>query len=156
VVHGKTSQVLVHPGLSDTADYATLENLLESEVVSDQDDDGLSELKIGDAHLVAPDVLRRQGDSVMVSIRAGDIILALEVPPMTSARNVIGAVIEGIHVIGPRVLVYADVGARLVVEITQSSLRELDLREGQNVHLIIKTNSIMVLDAPRGQRAAGG
>ena len=47
-----------------------------------------------------------------------------------SARNVVNAVIEEIHSVGPRVLVYVDLGTRLVVEITPNSLKELDLRGG--------------------------
>ena len=84
----------------------------------------------------------------IISIRAGDIILARDVPPRMSARNVIGATIEEVHILGPRVLVYADVGERLIVEITLNALRDLEVREGQRVYLVIKTNSIMVLDAP--------
>ena len=148
VVYGKTSQVLAHPGLSDIADYASLENLLEAEVVSSSMDEGLSELRVGRIALTAPAVSRQPGDPVIICIRAGDVILALDVPPRMSARNIVGAVIEEIHVLGPRVLVYADVGTRLVVEITSNALRDLELREGQRVYLVIKTNSILVLDAP--------
>ena len=152
VVHGKTPQVLVHPGVHEIADYPTLENLLEAEVVSRRGDDGLAELRVGEIRLVAPDVHREPGQAVMISLRAADVILSLDVPRRMSARNVVGAGVEEIHVLGPRVLVYADVGVRLVTEITPSALEELDLREGQRVYLIIKTNSIMVLDAP----AVGG
>jgi molybdate transport system ATP-binding protein len=148
LVYGKTSQALIHPGLSGVADYAALENLLEAEVVNSLRDEGLAELRVGGARLVSPGVSRGVGEAVMVSIRAGDIILALDAPPRMSARNAIPATIEEIHVLGPRVLVYADVGARLAAEITLGALRELDLREGQRVYLIIKTNSIAVLDAP--------
>ena len=84
----------------------------------------------------------------MISIRAGDIILALDVPPRLSAQNVISASIEEIHVIGSRVLVYLGIGVPLVAEITPNALRELDLREGQQVYVIIKTNSIVALDTP--------
>ena len=148
VLQGATSQVLVHPDVSSLADYATLENLLEAKVVSSGGDEGASELTVGSAKLLAPDVRGQPGDSVMISIRAGDVILALDVPPRMSARNVIPAVIEEIHILGSRVLVYADVGERLVVEITPGALRDLDLHAGQQVYLVIKTNSIMVLDAP--------
>ena len=147
LAHGRTSGILVHPDVSKIADYATLENLLEAQVVSNQEDDGLAELRVGQARLVAPDVYRQPGDEILISIRAGDIILALDVPPRMSARNVVSAVIEEVHILGPRVLVYTDVGTRLVVEITPSSLRELALKEGQGVYLIIKTNSIVALDA---------
>ena len=148
VVHGPATQVLVHPDVSKIADYATLENLLEAEVFSVGGDGQLGELKVGDASLLVPDTRRSAGDTVVISVRAGDIILALDVPPRMSARNVVPARIEELHVVGPRVLVYVDVGARLVVEITPNALAELELKVGQTVQLIIKTNSIMVLDAP--------
>ena len=148
LVHARLSQVLVHPGVADVADYATLENLVEAEVLSGGRDDGLAELKVGDTRLLAPYPHSRAGDVVIVSIRAGDIIVSLDVPSGISARNIVGAVVTEIHLVGPRVLVYADVGTRLVVEVTPGALRELDLREGQEVYLIIKTNSIMVLDVP--------
>ena len=151
VVHGRTPHVLVHPAVSDIADYATLENLIEAEVLSSGQADGLAELMIGNATLLAPEISGQPGDVVMISIRAGDIILASEVPPKMSARNVIRAVIEEVHPVGPRVLVYADTGVRLMAEITPSALEELGLREGQEVFLIIKSNSIMVLDAPEGE-----
>ena len=57
------------------------------------------------------------------------------------------ASISEIHIVEHRVLVYIDVGTQLVAEITLDALRDLDLREGQQVCLIIKTNSILVLEA---------
>ena len=148
VVHGPATQVLVHPDVSKIADYATLENLLEAEVFSAEAGDGLAKLRLREATLLVPDTRRSAGDTVVISVRAGDIILALDVPPRMSARNVVPARIEEVHVVGPRVLVYVDMGARLVVEITPNALAELELKVGQTVQLIIKTNSIMVLDAP--------
>lgn len=49
---------------------------------------------------------------------------------------------------GQELLVFAHVGTCLVAEITASALRDLELRRGQKVYLIIKANSILVLDAP--------
>ena len=149
VVQGSPSLVLAHPGVSALADYATLENLLEAEVMSPEDDD-LSTLKVGDVHLSASDTNAKRGDVVTISIRAGDIILALEVPSRISARNVLRGTVEELHTSQARVLVYVDLGTRLVVEITQQALRDLDLRPGQSVYLIIKSNSVLVLDVPSG------
>ena len=148
VVHGPTSQVLAHPDVSGLMDQAALENLLPAEVTSSQIDDGLSELRVGDARLIGPSVRRTSGDVVTVSIRAGDVIIALDVPPRTSARNVIAGVVEEVHAVGPQALVYVDIGTRLVVEVTRSSVRNLNLREGLKVYLMIKTSSIGILDAP--------
>ena len=76
----------------------------------------------------------------MISVRAGDIILALDVPPRMSARNVLEAIVEEVHEVGPRVLVYVDVGVRLVAEITPNALAELEIRKGMDVYLILKHN----------------
>ena len=148
VVQGKASQVLAHPGVSALADYATLQNLLDAEVESVQEDDGLALLRVGDARLLVPDVYPPLGRVVTISIGAGDIIVALERPSKISAQNVLRGKVEEVHSVDARVLVYVNIGARLVVEVTPGALRDLDLREGKEVYLIIKSTSIMVLDAP--------
>ena len=147
VAYGRTTQVLVHPDVSKIADYTTLENLIEAEIVSKQSEKGLAKVRIGNICVKTPEVSGQAGEKVMVSIRAGDIILALGPPTKLSARNTLEASISEIHTIGHRVLVYIDVGTQLVAEITLDALRDLDLREGQQVYLIIKTNSILVLEA---------
>ena len=148
IVHGRTSQALAHPGVSHIADYATLENLLEAEVVSSDSSGGITELRVGDVRLLAPHVSGTPGDSVMISVRAGDIIVSQDAVTGISARNVVPAAIEEINILDARVLIYADVGLRVVAEITPAALTELALRKGQRIYLIIKTNSIMVLEAP--------
>ena len=148
VVHGKPSHVLVHPDVIEIADYASLKNLLEAKVVAVGSEDGLAEVMAGNARIVAPGIYRSPGDDVIISIRSGDIILALDVPPRLSAQNVISASIDEIHVLGSRVLVYLGIGVPLVAEITPNALKDLDLREGQQLYVIIKTNSIVALDTP--------
>ena len=86
----------------------------------------------------------------MVSIRASDIVLALEAPHKISARNIIHAVIDEIICVGARVLIYVNVGERIVAEITPSALLELELRQGQDVYLIVKANSILIMDVNSG------
>ncbi len=147
MVHGETSQVLADPAVARVSDHGAFENLLPASISSSEVEEGLSELIVGHTRLIGPSVNRGEGETVTVSIRAGDVIVALDVPPATSARNVISGVIEEIHVVGPQALVYVDIGTRLVVEITQGSLRSLQLRQGQEVYLIIKTSSIGILDA---------
>ena len=152
VAQGRPSQVLVHPGVSRLADYATLENLMDAEVLGPQDDSGIAELRVGRAHLLAPDVDSEPGTKVTVSIRAADIILALEPPSRISAQNILKGTVEEVHATGSRVLVYVDVGASLVVEVTPAALRDLSIRDGQELYLIIKSTSILVLAAPPADR----
>lgn len=148
VTYGSVSSALVHPGLAEIADYATLENLLEAEVVTAKGSGGLAELKVGDAIMFTPETRRGPGEKVMVSIRAGDVILADEIPSRMSARNKIRSMIREIHVLGSRVLIYADIGTQVIVEITEASLNDLGLKVGEDIYLIIKTNSVVVLDSP--------
>ena len=150
VAYGRPSQLLVQPGMRDVADFATFENLLEAEVVARQPDRGLVQLRIGDSVLTAPDGQAQPGESVTISVRAGDVILALDRPERISARNILKARVEEVHDVGPLVLVYTDIGTRLVAEVTAEAAEDLELREGQEVYLVIKTNSIMVLDPYAG------
>ena len=146
---GRAIDALVQPQVSAVADYATLENLLEARVVrggDEADGDGLAELQVGAARLWAAGARRAPGESVTLSIRAGDIILSREMPSGISALNIVSARVTEIHALDARVMVYADIGARIVVEITRSSLCALDLRPGMDVYLIIKANSVIPLD----------
>ena len=47
---------------------------------------------------------------------------------------------------GQRVLVYLDIGTRLMAEITPGALSDLQLEVGQTVYAVIKTNAILVMD----------
>ncbi len=148
VAQGKPLDVLVTPGVGAVADYATLENLMEAEVLQSDEQDELTVVAVGEARLRVPAVRAAPGDAVTVSIRAGDIILASAPPEKISAQNILNGRVEEIHTLeGGRVMAYVDVGARIVVEITQRALRDLGLQPGDNTYLIIKSNSILVLDS---------
>ena len=151
VAQGPTSRVLVDPTLSRFTHLATLENLLEARVSATRGVEGLADLRVGDALLLASDVYAAPGEALMVSIRAGDIILSLDTPLRTSARNAIPAVIDEIHPMGQRVMVYLDIGTRLMAEITPGALSDLQLEVGQTVYAVIKTNAILVMD-PKSSR----
>ncbi len=144
IAHGPTPEILAHPGVSRIADYGTLENILEAEVVDSGGCESASALRVGDALLVGPPTLSQPGDLASISIGAGDIILSLGVPPMTSARNAVPAVVRELRDAGGRVLVHVDLGVPLVVEVTPAAAAELALRPDQDIYLVIKSNSILV------------
>ena len=85
------------------------------------------------------------GDTLSIGIRAGDIIIAVDRPERISARNILKARLDAIHRIDHDVLLFADVGAPLMAQVTPDALDSLDLHEGQDVYLVIKSSSIMVL-----------
>lgn len=140
------SEALAHPQVWQAADYAGLENLLDVVVIHRHSNEDLAELKVGSVRMLATGVRRSEGEALTISIRAGDIIVSRRIPPEMSARNIIQAQITDIHRLGSRIVVYADVGVRIMVEITQNSLESLDLHQGVMIYLIIKANSIIPLD----------
>ena len=150
VAQGPPSDVLVHPDVGTMADYGTLENLLEAKLVERQPEQGLSTIDIGGVTLSAPDVDAEPGDLLTVSIRAGDIILALDAPSNISAQNILPGTVTEIHAQGPRVLAHVNVRATIVVELTPRAVTALDLREGTPAYLIVKSNSVLVLGVNGG------
>ena len=147
VAQGPPSEVLVRPDVGTMADYGSLENLLDATVVERRQEQGLTVIDVGGVELAAPEVDARPGDLLTVSIRAGDIILTLDVPTRISAQNILPGRIKAIHAQGPRVIAHVDVGAVLVVELTPRAVADLALREGTQVYLIVKSNSVLALDA---------
>ena len=155
VAYGPTSEVMARDDVARFADYSTLENIQEAEVVSSDESTGTSMLRLGDTVLVGPPTSSEPGERVTISIRAGDIILSLGVPPMMSARNAAPSVIRDIQEAGGRVLVYLDIGERFVAEVTPASAYELRLRVGQDIHVVIKSNSILVFGSEADSGAIG-
>ena len=160
VAQGRPSEVLVRPDVGTMADYGALENLLDATVVARRSEQGLSVIDVGGVELAAPEIDARPGDLLAVSVRAGDIILTLDVPTRISAQNILPGKIEAIHAQGARVIAHVDVGVMLVVELTPRAVADLGLRQGTQVYLIVKSNSVLALDALDGgsastQRAGG-
>ena len=141
-------RVLLNPFVHSLVEAGSLENLLDVTVSGRGPGDSLVAAALGDSTLwipaAPPDV--GDGDVISVAIRAGDIIVAVDRPRGISARNILEGRIQSVHRIGGAVMLYADVGVPLLVEITPEALESLELREGQEVFLVIKSNSIMVLD----------
>ena len=150
VTQGRPSTVLANPRLIRIADYAALENLIDADVVRKRPDGWQVELEASGSRLLAPEVQAEPGERVTISIRASDILVALDVPARISAQNVLPGVVEEIHPQGPRVVLFVNAGVRMVAEITPDALRSLDLSVGDRVYLIIKSTSIIALEPGRG------
>ena len=144
VAYGPTPEVMAHPEVAAFADYATLENILEARVIEVDCVGGTSLLSVGDAILVGPHTEAVPSEDLVVSIRAGDVILSMGVPPLTSARNAVPAVVRDLREAGGRALVEVDIGERMLVEVTPASAAELRLRAGLEVYLVLKSSSILI------------
>ena len=140
-------KVLLEPYVHSLVETGGVENLLDAEVVDPVEGNGLTGARVGDALLWVPGIPPGvgRGDTISVAIRAGDIIVAVDRPERISARNILRGRVEGIYRVDGAVLLYADVGTTLLAEITPEALDSLELREGQEVYLVIKSSSIVVV-----------
>ncbi len=136
---------------SSRAAVRGLDNVLSGSVV---------DLAGGTARVaIAPDVAvqvpaegLRLGERAVFALGADEILVSVAPLDGISARNRISATIEGIETRGEDALARASLsgegeGARVLVGLTQVSVRELDLRAGKRVHLVFKTQSCRVLSA---------
>ena len=142
---------LVQPGVRSLMESAGVENLLDVVVTDRRPDSGTIVSALGENPLYIVDPHPwvdgiGQGKTVSVSIRAGDIIVALDAPPRISAQNILPATISDVHRVEGRVMVYADCGVPLVVEVTPEAASALQLHRGQDAYLIVKSSSVMLLD----------
>ena len=151
VAFDEVRRVLAQPGVHSLVERGSLENLLDVEVRERREGSGTIVTLLGENPLYVADPYPgedriRQGDTVSVSIQAGDIIVAIDPPARISAQNILAARITEVHQAKSQVLVYADCGVPVVAEVTPEASTSLQLHPGQDVYLIIKSSSIMVLD----------
>lgn len=147
----ETRRVLLEPTVQPLVETGSLENLLDVEVTERRRESGVIVTRLGDGPLHVSDPhpgedAISEGDTISVAIRAGDIIVSVNRPEGISARNILPARITGVHRVEGRVVVYADCGVPMVVEVTPDAAASLSLRAGQDVYLIVKSSSIMVLN----------
>jgi molybdate transport system ATP-binding protein len=111
---------------------------------------GYAVVACGSQRLKAPDEGFCCGDAVAVALPARDLMLSLSPPQGLSARNVFPASIRHMEQNGNVLWVIAEAGDNeLVVELTEEAGRELNLRPGLPVYVIVKSHSITVRSLKR-------
>ncbi len=139
------NKVLHQAPVLPLVDPAHLETLLEGRVVAHHPGSGTTEAVFGGFTLWLPTVDRDKGDPITVSVAASDVMVAAEVPTRLSARNVLKATVSALDRVGDMVMVTADAGSPLLVEVTPEAASALELQPGSEVYLVLKTSSIVVL-----------
>lgn len=143
----RPSRLLLEDAAGFRHETRGVDNLLEGVVVDASREGGAGRVRIGETVLVAPVGTRLAGERVIVSIGAAEIIVATSRPSGLSARNIVPARLVEMDTRAGRAYATADIGARLIVELTEGAARELQLSPGRDVHLVFKSSSIAVLDA---------
>ncbi len=121
--------------------------VLCAQVVSQSIEEGLTELKAGDAQLWVPAVPHDIGESVRVVVSAQQVSLLAEVPRQSSVLNHLPVTIESLEAINDySVLVHLRVANEpwpLLAQVTKRSKNGLGLAVGQQWIAAIKSASIL-------------
>ncbi len=146
IYYGRTQQVLSNPKFSKTIDHASLENFLTAEVLNSDPERDITSIKIGHATLTTSPASGNAGDRILVSIKAGDILISEVMPNRIGEKNIIQATITNITQIQYRVLISVDIGEKLFLELRLDTFNDMDMKEGQEIFLIVKSSSILIFE----------
>jgi molybdate transport system ATP-binding protein len=148
VAEGRPNEVLDAPRRTGLAQAAGFENLLDAAVVNLREADGVMCVRLGATtpEIEVPLGHAEPGDHVRIAIRAGDILLATQLPSGLSARNIQEGRIESVELRGTLVAVRVNCGgATFVSHVTPGAARMLELAAGRNVWIVLKTHSCHVV-----------
>jgi molybdate transport system ATP-binding protein len=144
---GTLAEVSLHPALRSIVGPEAVGAVLEGEVVGRDEEAGFARLRVGAGTLriLSDEPIGRR---LRVQLLARDLILALEEPTGISVRNALPATVVTIAADDRHAdLVHLDIGGpRVIARVTQAATRQLGLRSGLPVSVLVKSVSI------RGQR----
>jgi molybdate transport system ATP-binding protein len=152
IAQGAPHEVLGAPLQETVAQLAGFENIFDATVDSIHEDRGTMLCRImtrpapennaGSFILLETPVIRAEaGCRLRVGIRAGDILLAISKPVGLSARNVLAGRLVSLERRDMIVSARVDCGVEMEVYLTLAARDALELAEGREVWLVIKTHS---------------
>ena len=137
VQQGRPSDVVATPTSAVAARAVGTENLYRARVLSHHRD-GYTTIDLGGLTVETGLLSSAAGDEVAVGLRAEDVLISLRPVTGTSARNVLAGTVEELSPRGAAVEVRVKTPVIIRALVTQASVRELGLRAGSAVHLLIK------------------
>jgi molybdate transport system ATP-binding protein len=149
---GTPYEVLETPRRSTMAQAAGFENVLNGMVIELREADGVMRVRLEESacEIETPLGYATVGSAIKVAIRAGDILLASQLPHALSARNVIAGKIISLEQRGAmfiaRVATDGVNAAVFTVHLTPGAKRALELDVNRPVWLVLKTYSCHVLE----------
>ncbi|WP_102224943.1 molybdenum ABC transporter ATP-binding protein [Acidimangrovimonas sediminis] len=140
---GPTARILADPALAGALGVREAGAILRVTVAA-QEEDGLTRLDGPAGPLWLPRIEAMPGTALRVRVLAQDVMLALDRPERVSALNAMPATVSALHEgAGPGVMVQLDVrGTPLLARVTRRSATALGLREGLELHAVLKAVSV--------------
>ena len=150
VAQGPPHEVMRAPRLETVAQLLGVENLFDAVVIGMHEDRGTITCRLnrGPVELETPLVHAKIGSKLRLGIRAGDLLLATEIPHGLSARNIVPGKIRKLEQRDVIVSVLVDCsGIEFEVHLTLAARESLHLSEGKNVWIVVKTYSCHLMSA---------
>jgi molybdate transport system ATP-binding protein len=147
IAQGTPHEVLEAPLQETVAQLAGFENIFDAKVESIHEDRGTMTCRLfnsemsSDVVLETPLIRAVVNSRLRIGIRAGDILLATVKPVGLSARNVIAGRVVQLQRRDMFICARVSCGAEMEAHLTLAARDALQLAEGHEVWLVIKTHS---------------
>jgi molybdate transport system ATP-binding protein len=146
IEQGVPRAILPSLWLAADPEQSQVENIFDAVWIDADPNGGRTRVRLEcGREIFIPYMARPKESSLQVRIRGDDILLATQLPAGISAGNVIDGVIRDIEIVEGQAIIKVDAAVIFTVRLTMGAVRALGLAKGQNVFLIIKTRSCVVL-----------
>ena len=149
IADGTPHGVMAAPRRESLAQLIGFENVFHAVVIAIQEKRGTMRCRIAesDVELETPLVRAEVGSTLLIGIRAGDILLATVQPAGLSARNIISGRVLSVVQRDVIAVVRVNCGVEMEVHLTLAARDSLQLQPGHEVWLIVKTHSCHLMTA---------
>jgi molybdate transport system ATP-binding protein len=147
---GTPHGVMAAPRRESLAQLIGFENIFYAVVAAANEDRGTMTCRLAQNHnveLETPLVRAETGSTLLVGIRAGDILLATIQPAGLSARNILPGRLLALEQRDVIVAARVNCGVEMEVHLTLAARDSLELQPGREVWLIVKTHSCHLMSA---------
>ncbi len=146
MAQGAPQEILTSQRVLSVLDENQIENVFDVRLMDSDRQGGRSRVRLESGQgLFIPYVDGLPNGFLQIRVRGDDILVATKRPEGISAANVLPGIIKRIEPAEGESVLKVDAGAIFSVRLTASAVERLHLVEGQEIFLVIKTRSCLVL-----------
>jgi molybdate transport system ATP-binding protein len=139
---GDYHEILTSEAVLPLAQSLGIENVIPVQLEQQNPDLGYSVGMFTGHRFILPMAEMANTQQVSVIIPASNISLALAPVVGTTIQNQVKGTVLSIKMVGHMALVTVDIGTSLLVEVTDKSIVDLGIHEGQEIYCLMKAQSI--------------